>query len=337
MVFVLLGVTSFDGNAGWLNGPPPSPASLQGKVVLVDFWEYTCLNCLRTLPYLKEWYGRYRDDGFTIVGVHSPEFAFSGERANVEAAVRRLGVTWPVVLDDDLAIWKRYGNQAWPGEYLFDRNGTLVEHVTGEGRYQETEAKIQAVLREGNPQLRFPPVMALLPQDSYDKPGAVCYLKTPEVLVEAQPIAESASFRDASGARSFTDPDKHDDGRVYLQGFWRVTQQGVVSAGGSGYAALRYHAIAVETVLRPENGETIRVTVTQDGKPVAHADAGSDLHYDANGNSYLNVDAPRGYDVVDNAAFGTHELRLSPDKLGLGIYDFAFEACEVPAAGRNAS
>ena len=134
---------SFDGGHGWINSTPVDPAQLRGKIVLVDFWEYTCLNCLRTMPYLREWYRRYHDDGFVIVGVHTPEFHFSGEHANVAAAVKRLNVDWPVVLDDSFAIWKRYGNTVWPHEYLYDRNGKLVESFEGEGGYQDTEARIQ--------------------------------------------------------------------------------------------------------------------------------------------------------------------------------------------------
>ena len=126
-------------------------AGLRGKVVLVDFWEYSCINCLRTLPYLRAWYERYHADGFTIVGVHTPEFAFTGEKKNVEAALARLHVTWPVALDDDDVIWKRYGVNGWPTELLFDQRGQLVEANFGEGLYQKTESAIQALLRKNDP------------------------------------------------------------------------------------------------------------------------------------------------------------------------------------------
>src|SRR5579864_4395575 len=132
-------LASFDGNTGWINSPPLTPADLRGKVVLVDFWEYTCINCLRTLPYLREWYKRYANDGFVIVGVHTPEFEFSGDPKNVEAATKRLGVTWPVALDNHDTIWNRYGTNTWPHELLFAQNGHRVESVIGEGGYPETE------------------------------------------------------------------------------------------------------------------------------------------------------------------------------------------------------
>jgi thiol-disulfide isomerase/thioredoxin len=322
----------FDGNTGWLNSPPLGPADLRGKVVLVDFWEYTCVNCLRTLPYLRQWYARYRDHGFVIVGVHTPEFKFSGERDNVAAALLRLNVTWPVVLDGNYAIWKRYENSSWPREFLFDQKGNLVESVVGEGLYQQTESRIQSLVRAGDPQLKLPPVMALLPQDSYDKPGAVCYPKTNEILIGHQRIANAPALRDPNADLDYHDPGSHADGEIYLSGYWHRGEDGVVAAGGDGYLALRYHAIQVVGVMKPDSGKPVRVTVTQDGNPIARQDAGSDIRYDDHGNSYVTVDSARAYDLVMNAQFGQHDLRVVPQGYGLTIDDFAFESCEVPGA-----
>jgi thiol-disulfide isomerase/thioredoxin len=327
-------LASFEGGNGWINSSPLTPEQLQGKVVLVDFWEYTCINCLRTLPYLREWYRRYRDDGFVIVGVHTPEFDFSGQRANVVAATKRLDVTWPVVLDDRAAIWKRYGNYDWPHEYLYDQAGRLVESFAGEGGYPQTEQRIQALLKAAQPQLSLPPVMALLPQDSYDKPGAVCYPKTAEIIVGRRPIANgSPSNNPAQDTNYVDDGANRRDGAAYLQGYWHVTPEAAISGESGGYLAMRYHAIQVDVVMKPENGGAVEVGVTQDGHPVARGDAGKDLRYDRNGNSFVLVDSARSYDVIMNASFGTHELRLSPKGDGLGVYDFAFESCEVPHSG----
>jgi thiol-disulfide isomerase/thioredoxin len=324
-------VPAFDGNAGWVNSPPLQPGDLQGKIVLVDFWEYTCINCLRTLPYMEAWYRRYHDDGLVIVGVHSPEFGFSGDKKNVADAAKHLGIAWPIVLDDKYAIWQRYKNSAWPHEYLFDQKGALIEDVAGEGNYQATEARIQALIRAQNPQATLPPLMALLPQDSYDKPGAVCYPRTAEMLVEQSSIGNPAASGDGmSDRQKFEDgANGHKDGTLYLQGTWRITRQAAVSEGIHGYAAMRYHAIQVVGVLTPEDGKSVRVDVTQDGKPVPKEDAGGDLHYDGAGNSYVAVDAAREYDLVMNAKFGQHELELQPADYGLGVYSFAFESCEA--------
>jgi thiol-disulfide isomerase/thioredoxin len=328
-------IQSFDGAVGWLNGGPLTPSELRGKVVLVDFWEYTCINCLRTLPYLREWYRRYHDKGLVIIGVHTPEFDFSGERVNVAPAAQRLGVTWPIALDDNFTIWKRYDNTEWPHEYLYDQNGSLVESFLGEGGYPQTEARIQALLKSANPQLTLPPVMALLPQDSYDKPGAVCYPQTPELLVGRHPIADASAFNNPAQDTNYADTNSNPkDGAIYLQGYWHLTREAAVSGATNGYAALRYHAIQLVVVMKPEHGGSIRVDVTQDGKPVAKSDAGKDLQYDAGGTSYVNVDAARAYDLIMNARFGEYELKLAPKGYGLGIYDFAFESCEIPSSGK---
>ncbi len=325
----------FDGAAGWLNGAPLTLAGLRGKVVLVDFWEYTCVNCLRTLPYLKAWYARYRDKGFEIVGVHSPEFGFSGDRGNVAAAAARLGVTWPVALDDDHAIWFRYGVASWPTELLFDQDGKLVETQIGEGNYPQTETRIQSLLTSKSPGLHLPPVMALLPQDSYDKPGSVCYPQTNETYVgpwHGQMIADAGAFNDPATDSVYQDPGPpHREGAVYLRGYWHATKdsQAMVSGDGNGSLILNYKAIQVLAVLKPEPGGSIRVDVRQDGKPVPRKDAGPDVHFDADGTTYLTVDAARAYELLDNAHFGQHELRLSPQRYGVGIYSFAFESCEV--------
>ena len=320
-------ILSFDGDTGWINSKPLTPETLRGKVVLVDFWEYTCINCLRTLPYLREWYRRYSGNGFVIIGVHTPEFAFSGESKNVAAAVKRLDIGWPVVLDSHDTIWKRYHNNSWPHELLYDSSGKLVESVEGEGGYQATEAKIQSLLAASAPGVHFPPVMALLPEDSYTKPGAKCYPQTPEILVRraanARPLANPAA-----ATRYNDDASTHQDGAIYLNGYWSSAPQAFVSAGGPGYLALKYHAIQVVGVMKPET-DPITVMVTQDGKPIPKGDAGKDVQFDAQGNSYVTVDAARAYDLVMNVHFGQHELRLMPQRLGLGVYSFAFETCEV--------
>jgi thiol-disulfide isomerase/thioredoxin len=299
--------------------------------VLVDFWEYTCVNCLRTLPYLKAWYDRYHNDGLVIVGVHANEFEFSGDRGNIESATRRLGISWPVVLDNNFAIWKRYTNNGWPHEYLFDQSGRLVDSVDGEGHYPETESKIQSLLLAQNSKLSLPPVMQLLPQDSYDKPGAMCYLHTLEVLLERVPFANAGASQNPSREAAYVDDGSpRKDGAIYVQGEWHKTKEAAVADAPSAQLTMRYHSIQVVGVLAPEGGKSERVDVTQDGAPIAKADAGSDIQYAADGTSYVTVDSPRAYDLVMNAKFAYHDLRLTSEAPGLGVYSFAFESCEAP-------
>jgi thiol-disulfide isomerase/thioredoxin len=326
----------FDGGTAWLNSAPLNVSDLQGKVVLVDFWEYTCINCLRTLPYLRAWYRRYAADGFVIIGVQTPEFAFSGDAANVRAAVKRLDITWPVVIDERTVIAQRYHMPGWPYELLFDQQGKLREARVGEGGYPETEAEIQRLLRLGHPGLQLPPPMALLPQDSYDKPGAMCYPQTLETYVgpwHGQVIANAPAFMARIGDTYFNaDAAPYPDGKVYLQGYWHPSSSGqaMVFGGGHGYLGLRYHAIQVVAVLKPASAGTLDVDVTQDGKPVPAADAGKDIRYRPDGTSYIDVDEARAYDLLMNSTFGYHELRLVPHASGLEVYSFAFESCEIP-------
>ncbi|MHB9154651.1 MAG: redoxin family protein [Endomicrobiales bacterium] len=149
----------------WLNSPPLSLAGLRGKVVLVDIWDYTCVNCLRTLPYLNEWNRRYAPCGLAVVGVHTPEFDSAGVKQNVEAALDKLGITYPVVLDNDRTICLLYANRYWPRTYLLDGNGYIVYDHAGEGGYHETERMIQKYLKERTPDAVFP--------EPYTAPGTV--------------------------------------------------------------------------------------------------------------------------------------------------------------------
>lgn len=320
---------SLAGATAWLGSPPLTRAQLQGKVVLVDFWEYTCLNCLRTLPYLRTWYQRYHDEGLEIIGVQAPEFAFSGEASHVKDAMARLHITWPVVIDDHRTLWNRFGVQAWPTELLFDQHGHLISEIVGEGNYQHTEAEIQHLLVAQNPHLAMPRLMELLPQDNYLKPGAVCYPDTPEILMAETQVADAPQDARMGQFASYTDPGSHQDGRVYLEGDWNVRKQSVEYDGGNGYFDIPYHAIDVSVVMTPGE-KSNRVDVTENNKPVPRADAGKDLRYDARGNSYVDVDASRSYALIANAAFGHYDLALAPSDPGLRIYDVAFESCEVP-------
>lgn len=130
----------------WLNSPPLTMAGLRGKVVLIDFWTYSCINCLRTLPYVTSWHAKYKDQGLVVIGVHTPEYAFERKTANVETAIKRFGIQYPVAQDNQYGTWKAYNNQYWPAVYLIDRTGKVVLTHFGEGGYDETEAAIKRLL-----------------------------------------------------------------------------------------------------------------------------------------------------------------------------------------------
>jgi thiol-disulfide isomerase/thioredoxin len=140
----------FTGITTWLNSPPLSMQALKGKVVLVDFWTYSCINCLRTLPYITKWHNKYKNRGLVIVGVHTPEFAFERKTSNVQTAIKRFGIGYPVAQDNGYVTWKAYENQYWPASYLIDRRGRIVLKHVGEGRYDEMESAIRTLLNEAS-------------------------------------------------------------------------------------------------------------------------------------------------------------------------------------------
>ncbi len=246
----------FVGIVHWLNTPggrPVTLAGLRGKVVLVDFWTYSCINCLRTLPHLRAWYAAYRRDGFEIVGVHSPEFAFEHVLANVQGAVDRLHVTWPVALDNSYATWNAYSNQYWPADYLVDRSGHVRDVTFGEGGYAETEAAIRKLLGVTAPATAVSnrtPTGVTTPE-TYLGPRRLDpnrYVGSP--LVEGR----EASYRLAASVP---------DGAISYGGRWTLAGQ-TATAGPGARLRLHYDARDVYVVL----GGHGRVTVTRNGRPL---------------------------------------------------------------------
>jgi thiol-disulfide isomerase/thioredoxin len=346
--------------AQWLNGPPLTLRGLRGKVVLVDFWEYTCINCIRTLPYLKEWYKRYAPYGLVIVGVHTPEFRASSIPSNVEAAVRRFGITYPVLLDDRYKTWNAYGNLYWPRDYLIDRKGVIRFDHVGEGGYGRTEEEIQSLLREGGtcPNL---PIMA--PVRATDQPGAVCYLTTPEIYVGSSrghlsnrggyagifggpggeadaaphespggpsgaPSSMLSPMESSTSDRRFSapPPDRIEDGLPALDGLWEPRGQYCQSGGAFSKLFLQYHAAGCYVVADAGKDRTeARMEVLLDGKPVPPALRGEDVQ-EHNGVTFVRLGRTRLYRLVGGNVFGRHLLELEPPA-GARIYSFTFGTC----------
>jgi cytochrome c biogenesis protein CcdA/thiol-disulfide isomerase/thioredoxin len=251
---------AFAGIVRWLNTPGDRPitlASLRGKVVLVDFWTYSCINCLRTLPHLRGWYEAYRKDGFEIVGVHSPEFAFEHVPSNVSAAVRNLSVTWPVALDNSFATWAAYANQYWPADYLVDRSGRVRDISFGEGDYLQTETAIRKLLDVSGPTTDVSnrtPAGRLTPE-TYLGAGKLDLSR----YVGTRPVPGRAqTYRLRAGV-----PEDF----ISFGGRWTLTGQTAVPAAGARLR-LHYHAHDVFVVL----GGHGRVTVTRNGRPLRTID-----------------------------------------------------------------
>lgn len=321
----------FPPDVTWLQGGPIRMADLRGKPVLIDFWDYTCVNCLRTLPYVKEWHRRYREHGLTVIGVHAPEFSFARDSGNVQRAVREHAIDYPVVLDNEYAIWQAWANRYWPAKYLVDGNGYLRYYHFGEGAYGETEEAIQFLLREATPDLLLPGTMAPLREE--DAPGAVCYRVSPELYLgyARGSIGNTANVK-PDAASTYRDPGKHVAGHAYLDGDWLLSGEFLArpaGAAGTSRLVVPYMAKEVNCVIHPPayGGQAV-FNVLQDGGPLAPEDAGADVQTGAT--SIMTIDAPRMYRIVNNREIDAHELTLETTSDGVALYAFTFTSCLVP-------
>lgn len=316
----------------WLNSPPLRLSDLKGRVLMVDFWSYTCVNSLRALPYSGAWHERYGEVGLVLVGVHAPEFPFAREVENVERSVAELEVRYPVALDNDFHAWQAFHNHYWPARYLFDARGVLRYFHFGEGDYEESERAIQECLSEIHTDPAWPePLAPLRPED---RPGVVCRPATPELYLglERGHLGNSETAG-AGETRAFELPGRRDSDRVCAQGPWRTELKYLESAGG-GPAALhvRYSALEVNLVLAPA-GEPIEIELAQDGLPLAAEDRGADASATPSGAAVVRVTHPRLYRLVKNREFGAHDLRVGVDRPGLRAYQFSFVSCADPSGG----
>jgi len=316
----------------WLNSPPLSLRDLRGRVVLVDFWDYTCVNCIRTLPYIKEWHQRYRGKGLTIIGVHAPEFSFARRADQVDRAIKEFGLEYPIVLDNEFQIWQSFSNRCWPAKYLIDKDGYIRYYHFGEGGYSETEGAIQRLVLEIDPQTVLPVPMP--PVRDSDSPGARCYRVTPELYLgfERGHLGNESGYarnevKDYKAANCASDC-------VYLDGPWYAEREAVEACpidGRSSKLLLHYTAAEVNLVMAsPEAGEAV-VTVQQDGRPIAPEDTGEDVRC-LGDKATVTVREPRMYRLVKNRRFGSRLLELSTFTPGLSAYAFTFVSC-IEAGG----
>lgn len=308
----------------WIQHGPVSLKALRDKaIVLVDFWDYTCVNCIRTLPYVVSWNSRYAQSGLVVVGVHAPEFSFAREGSHVAEAAARFGLEYPIVLDNEHAIWRAYSNRFWPAKYLVDAKGRIRYYHFGEGAYQETEVAIQGLLRELNPGASLPPPME--PVRDSDRPGAVCYRVTPELYL-GHARGQFGNFEGVVRDRShdYRDVGPHVEGMTYLAGRWRVEQESARCEGPGAAISLRYTAKDVNLVMGPAAGASVRAEVMLDGgqRP------GDDVKFDGE-RAFITVDQPRMYSVVANEAVVSGAVTIRAESAGLAAYAFTFISCVV--------
>jgi cytochrome c biogenesis protein CcdA/thiol-disulfide isomerase/thioredoxin len=310
------------GAVAWLNSPPLTREALRGKVVLIDFWTYSCINCLRSLPYVKSWYTRYRDQGLVVIGVHSPEFAFEKDVANVTRAVHDLGITYPVAVDSNYAIWQAFNNQYWPAHYFIDAEGRIRGHHFGEGDYAGSEQLIRELLREAGAQHlaasgpETPGTGAEAPPDEADIDSPETYIGYARAVNFASP---GGLERDAS--HDYSAPRQLDLNQWALSGPWRVADERAVATGSDSAIVFRFRARDLHLVLGAgDPRRPVRFRVTLDGHAPG-ADHGADVQADGTG----SVGGQRLYQLLRLSHPGAeHTFAIEFLDPGVQAYSFTF-------------
>ena len=327
-----------EGIVGWINTEPFTLESLRGKVVLIDFWTYTCVNCIRTLPFLREWHEKYAELGLVIVGVHSPEFEFEKVKENVEAAAVKYDLGYPIVQDNFFSTWQAYSNRAWPSKYLIDKDGIIRFTHIGEGAYEATEEKIRELLAEaGASMYKVPLGTTTRPdRDSQSYTGGESG-QTRELYAGSfrnqnnpDPYIGNKEYRNAPLDTStlYQDPGDHQNHYLYLQGLWTKGLESLTHARTTDdledYIAIKFYGTTLNVVVNYEGNSPVRVEATLDGAPIPEEFVGADVQRDDDGTSFFLIDEPRLYRVVELPWYGGHELRLSSNSDEFSIFAFTF-------------
>jgi cytochrome c biogenesis protein CcdA/thiol-disulfide isomerase/thioredoxin len=306
---------NFTDNQDWFNtqgGRPLTMSGLRGHVVIVDFWTYTCINCIRTLPFLKALYADYHPYGLEIVGVETPEFTFEQEASNVEQAIQADGIRYPVVQDNDYGTWNAYQNEYWPADYFIDAKGDVRRTQFGEGDYKQSEAAVRELLFQAGVRHLPPPITAKIPTPSQG-------MATPETYLGGD-RADEEDFSPAvhSGVHSYAGNGSLQLNQSALKGTWRLTSQYATPVSSPGEISLDFQAAKVYLVLTSVGNLPRRVEVLLNGKPIAASAAGADVH-----DAFATVRGERLYSLV---SMPTDEQRLLTVEVPPGVqaYDFTF-------------
>jgi thiol-disulfide isomerase/thioredoxin len=275
---------SFDGATGWLNSEPLTPEGLRGRVVLVDFWTYTCINWLRTAPYVRAWDAKYRDQGLTVIGAHTPEFGFERNVDNVIARSGGFGVEYPIAVDSDYGVWEAFANHFWPAVYIADAEGRIRYHHFGEGEYAMAEMVVQQLLLEAGAEGIDPDLVTVDPQ-GFEVAADWRTLRTPETYLA---YGRSAGFASPIPARlnepsTYPEPSRLSLNEWTLSGVWTLAQHAAVTSGPGARIAFQFQARDVNLVMGPAaRGMSVPFRVLLDG--AAPGDArGFDVDDQGNG------------------------------------------------------
>jgi len=290
----------------WLNSPPLTLRQLRGSVVLVDFWDFTCVNCIRTLPYVVEWHKRYAALGLKVIGVHAPEFYFGRAPEILERGIEEFDISYPVLLDNDYTVWKAFANKYWPSKYLIDADGYMRYFHAGEGAYQETEEALQDLLREIDTSVALPPLMP--PRRALDQPGALamCPRPTPELYL---------GHKRGRIANGFVEDKEHtytlgagpQEEMPEIEGRWHSLPDCLQTAAAGARIILFYSAAEVNVVIAGVG----RVGVRENGDEIG----------------VIEINRPRMYRVIQRERFDSALLELTLDSPSMQVFAFTFGSC----------
>jgi len=321
----------FPTKAIWLGaGTPLSMRQLRGKVVIVDFWEYTCINCIRTFPHLKALYARYHDAGLEVIGVHKGEFAFASDEKKVAAAYRRFDLPYPGIVDERNVIWKAWDCTTWPDTFVVDRSGIIRGAHGGEGDYAALEGLVQRLLKEGHPELDFSKF--LIPRDTA-LIGPACGPMSDELMIGAERgpasrIANAEGFEPGHTV-DYKATTKHPLNSFFVEGSWKNRPDDFESAeeprpGRKVSLGISYQGREVYPVLDRGSKEPMEMVVTRDGAPIPEALRGKDVQVRPDGQTFVVIDESRMYYVIQGEDDGIHTLVFFPAGKGARICSFTF-------------
>jgi cytochrome c biogenesis protein CcdA/thiol-disulfide isomerase/thioredoxin len=304
------------GTQEWINSGPLKLADLKGKVVIVDFWTYSCINCIRTLPYLTAWHETYKDKGLVIIGVHTPEFAFEKELQNVQKAVKDFGIKYPVVQDNDFATWRAYNNHYWPAKYIIDKEGNIRYMHFGEGKYEETEMVIQTLLgEESGVKIGEMSAVEAVKQD-------FAKIRTPEIYLgygRAEYLGNDEKYQ-PDGTVSFAETSRFEDDKFYLSGEWEIHEEYVTAKNLPSKLSMNYQANKIN-IVADKTAEAVKARVFLDGQPLPKQYYGKDVAADGT----VTIDQAGLYNVVDTGTeSGRHTMTLEFLTPGVKAFTFTF-------------
>jgi thiol-disulfide isomerase/thioredoxin len=332
----------FSGIDAWINSRPLTMEALRGQVVLIDFWTYTCINCIRTFPFLKQWNSRYSDDGLVIVGVHAPEFEFEKIYENVVEATEANNLSWAMAQDNDFKTWRSYQNRFWPAKYLIDKDGVVRYTHFGEGGYAETEELIRELLAEANPS--FLETSLPLPEDQTLDPG---FLVSPNAEVTRELyggysrgesdrsfgnggyVHQMEYFDSKNQVTEFAIREELEPHKINFQGQWFIgpesSTHGRMTEGYEDFLSLVYSATSINAVLTSDSGEPHKVRITVDDEFLTEGNKGSDIVIGDDGESYVWVTTPDLYNVINNDSYVRREtLKMASNSPDFGLFAFTF-------------